>query len=176
MTLWSVRYAKSLTTYSTKPRQRPSRVDRVARDLADLGSWQPVSVAPRRHALLQRGPILVHIDARHDDVFVPPKLHGNASLVLRLGHGLKPPIHDLIVDDYGISATLTFGASTSRCVLPWNRIYATVLIGEQQGMIWPQDMPAEAAIAAHASHAACAPATTTIREAGNRAAHLKLVE
>lgn len=123
-------------------------------------------------SLLQQGPLLVHIDARHDDVCVPPKLRGNASLVLRLGHGLKPPIYDLVVDDDGISATLTFGASPSHCKLPWNRIYATVLVGAAQGMVWPQDIPPDAAIVAHAAQA------TPIDKADSRprASHLKLVD
>jgi len=91
--------------------------------------------------LLERGPVLVHIDARRDDVGVPARFRGDPKLVLRFGYGLTPAIVDLVVDDTGISGTLTFGGVPFHCELPWVGVYAAVVEGEQRGMVWPEDVP-----------------------------------
>lgn len=91
--------------------------------------------------LLERGPVLVHVDARRDDVTVPVRFRGDPKLVLRFGYGLTPAIVDLVVDDTGISGTLTFGGVPFHCVLPWTGVYAAVVEGEQRGMVWPEDVP-----------------------------------
>ncbi len=105
----------------------------------------PIAPPPDKRAviddLLGKGAVLVHLDARRSDVAVPERLRGESKLVLRLGHGLSPPIPDLLVDDRGISATLTFGGAPFRCVMPWAAIYAAVADGEQRGMVWPDDIP-----------------------------------
>lgn len=92
--------------------------------------------------LLERGPILVHVDARAEDVAVPLRLKRDPKLVLRFGYGLSPAIPDLTVDDQSLSGTLTFGGVPHLCVLPWTAIYAVVSEADQQGMVWPQDVPA----------------------------------
>lgn len=94
-------------------------------------------------ALLGRGPILVHIDARRPGVAVPARFAGEAKLVLRFGYGLNPPIPDLTVDDDGISGTLVFGGVPFGCVLPWSAVFALILDGEARGMVWPEDAPDE---------------------------------
>jgi stringent starvation protein B len=91
--------------------------------------------------LLERGPVLVHVDARRDDATVPQRFRGDPKLVLRFGYGLTPAIVDLLVDDTGISGTLTFGGVPFHCVLPWRSVYAAVVEGEQRGMVWPEDVP-----------------------------------
>ena len=91
--------------------------------------------------LLERGPVLVHVDARRDDAAVPARFRGDPKLVLRFGYGLTPAIVDLLVDDTGISGTLTFGGVPFHCVLPWRAVYAAVVEGEQRGMVWPEDVP-----------------------------------
>ena len=50
-------------------------------------------------ALLARGPVLVHVDARRAEVAVPPRFRADPSLVLRFGYNLSPAIVDLVVDD-----------------------------------------------------------------------------
>jgi hypothetical protein len=91
--------------------------------------------------LLERGPVLVHVDARRDDLTIPARFQGDPKLVLRFGYGLTPAIVDLIVDDTGISGTLTFGGVPFHCVLSWASVYAAVVEGEQRGMVWPEDVP-----------------------------------
>jgi stringent starvation protein B len=94
-------------------------------------------------ALLARGPILVHADARRPGVAVPARFVNETKLVLRFGYGLNPPIPDLTVDDVGIAGTLVFGGVPFGCVLPWSAIFALILDGEARGMVWPEDAPDE---------------------------------
>ncbi len=99
-------------------------------------------------ALLARGPILVHADARRPGVAVPARFVGETKLVLRFGYGLNPPIPDLTVDDDGISGTLVFGGVPFGCVLPWSAVFALILDGEARGMVWPEDAPDEPEVVA----------------------------
>jgi stringent starvation protein B len=93
--------------------------------------------------LLEDGPVLIHVDARHEGVAVPDRLRDDAKLVLRFGFGLSPAIQDLELDDETISGTLTFGGVPFHCVLPWPSVYAAVSEATQQAMVWPDDVPAE---------------------------------
>lgn len=101
-------------------------------------------------ALLAKGPILVHVDARRAGVAVPARFAKDAKLVLRFGYGLNPPIPDLAVDDDGIAGTLVFGGVPFRCQLPWAAIFALILDGESRGMVWPEDAPEAAPVEAAA--------------------------
>ena len=91
--------------------------------------------------LLERGPVLVHVDARRPEVVVPTKLRDDPRLVLRFGYRLQPAIVDLVVDDAGLAGTLTFGGMPFFCRLPWSAVYAAVVEGEQRGMVWAEDIP-----------------------------------
>jgi stringent starvation protein B len=92
-------------------------------------------------SLMAEGPVLVHIDARHEEASVPDRFCDDAKLVLRFGYGLSPAIADLRLDDDGLSGTLTFGGVPHHCVLPWASIYAVVSEVDQRGMVWPDDVP-----------------------------------
>src|SRR5262245_14687431 len=107
-------------------------------------------------ALLARGAVLVHVDARRAEVAVPARFRADASLVLRFGYNLQPAISDLTVDDSAIAGTLTFGGQPFRCVLPWTAVYAAMVEGEQRGTVWPEDVPED--VLASASEAASSPA------------------
>ena len=98
-------------------------------------------------ALLDRGPVLLHLDARHPGVEVPGHLRGNARLVLRFGYGLTPAIADLTADDTRISGTLTFGGVPYTCVIPWAAMYAAMVEGEERGTVWPEDVPSDVLLA-----------------------------
>lgn len=91
--------------------------------------------------LLGDGPILLHVDARGDGVSVPTQFAGDPRLVLRFGYQLSPPIVDFTVDDEGVAGTLTFAGVPHRCILPWAAIYAVVAEADQEGMVWPDDVP-----------------------------------
>lgn len=122
----------------------------TAAPLPSLAEADEVAAPPPRpskravtEALLDKGPVLVHLDARRDTVAVPDRFRREAKLVLRFGYGLSPPIPDLTVDDVGIGGTLVFGGVPFRCVLPWRAIFAVILDGESRGMVWPEDAPAD---------------------------------
>lgn len=127
--------------------------------------------------LLARGPVLVHFDARREDVQVPPRFAREAKLVLRFGHALTPPIPDLVVDDVGIAGTLTFGGVPFHCVLPWPSIFAAVQDGDQRGMVWPDDIPDDLIDAAAGPEARREPPPTAPPPTrSKRPSHLKLVD
>jgi len=134
-------------------------------------------------ALLARGPVLVHVDARRAEVSVPPRFRADPSLVLRFGYGLTPAIADLVVDDDAVSGTLTFGGQPHHCVLPWTAVYAAMVEGEQRGTVWPEDVPEDVLTgggeAAPPPPPLPAPAPAPAKEEApprQRGAHLKLVE
>ncbi len=128
--------------------------------------------------LLQQGPVLVHVDARVPGVSVPFYLKTDPKLVLRFGHGLKPAIHDLTVDDNGISGTLTFKGVPHLCQLPWPAVYAAVSEADDRGMVWPNDVPEE--VLEHVAPAQAKATAKAVEEPAKpprrRASHLKLVD
>jgi stringent starvation protein B len=151
------------------------------------GTLDHAAPMPRKHdfvtALLEQGPVLVHVDARAEGVSVPVHLQGEAKLVLRFGYSLTPPIHDLSVTETSLSGTLTFNGVPHHCVLPWTAVYAVVSEPDHQGMVWPEDVPedvlAEMAGEGELGPSGPVPATTKPPQASpakRRASHLKLVE
>jgi stringent starvation protein B len=146
-------------------------------------------------ALLARGPVRVHVDARRSEVTVPERFRTDASLVLRFGYNLTPAITDLTVDDDAIGGTLTFGGHPFRVTLPWTAVYAAMVEGEQRGTVWPEDVPedvlggsGDAPATTTTVNAALSPASAGTTAAppakseevaaprAKRASHLKLVE
>src|SRR5262252_3651774 len=103
-------------------------------------------------ALLERSSVHVHLDPRAAGVIVPPWFKRQPQLVLQIGLNMAVPIPDLQVDDEGLSCTLSFNRSPFMCVIPWGSVFA--LVGEnRQGMIWPDDVPAEVQAQAAAQQA-----------------------
>jgi len=134
-------------------------------------------------ALLARGPVLVHVDARRSEVAVPPRFRADPSLVLRFGYNLSPAIGDLTVDEEAISGTLTFGGQPFRCILPWTAVYAAMVEGEQRGTVWPEDVPEDVLTGSSepqsTTPAAPPPPATSVTKVDDeprKRGHLKLVE
>ena len=142
--------------------------------------------------LLSEGPVLVHIDARAEGASVPEQFRADPRLVLRFGYQLSPPIVDFELDDYGIYGTLTFGGVPYRCILPWQAIYAVVAEADQEGMVWPDDVPSavladfapsvatparrRAASQSEGDHGPPDPSAMPSPEEVKRGSHLKLVK
>ena len=129
--------------------------------------------------LLGRGPVLVHVDARRAEVSVPARFRADASLVLRFGFSLSPAIPDLVVDDNGISGSLTFAGQPFHCVLPWTAVYAAMVEGEQRGTVWPEDVPEDVLTGggeAQVAPSAPPPKDETPPPRAKRQSHLKLVD
>jgi stringent starvation protein B len=93
-------------------------------------------------ALLERSNVFVHLDPRQEAVVVPEAFKKQPQLVLQVGLDMAVRIPDLRVDDHGMSCTLSFSREPFFCVVPWASVFA--LVGNNgQGMVWPDDMPAE---------------------------------
>jgi stringent starvation protein B len=113
----------------------------------DSGREFAAGLPPKRDVLeklLEDGPVLIHLDARHAGVEVPDAHRDNARLVLRLGFGLSPPIPDLSFDDHGVRATLTFRGKPHPCMVPWDAVYA-VVAEDGRGLVWPEHVPPDVA-------------------------------
>jgi stringent starvation protein B len=95
-------------------------------------------------AMLKDGPVLLHLDARRAGVRVPPDLAPDPALVLRVGHNLTPAIPDLVIDEEGMRATLTFRGVPHACVVPWSALFA-VTNEAGQGLVYDKDVPPEVA-------------------------------
>ncbi len=94
--------------------------------------------------LEQASSVFVHLDPRREKVVVPPQFRKQPMLVLEIGLNMRVPIPDLEVDDEGIGCTLSFGGRKYWCQMPWHAVFALVT-GDQRGMVWPPDVPAEVA-------------------------------
>jgi len=106
---------------------------------------------------LLRGPsLLVHLDPRKPEVVVPPDFKQQSQLVLQVGLNLAIPIRDLEVTDEAISGTLSFSRTPFWCFVPWAAVFA--LAGEDgRGLVWPEDVPPELAVAPEHAAAERAP-------------------
>jgi stringent starvation protein B len=106
---------------------------------------------------LERGVTMVHLDARKEGVVVPPQYAQEPHLRLNLSY--KYNIPDFDMSERRIQATLSFGGSPFRCLLPWTSIFGiTSHAGE--GQVWPEDLPGEVMEGIATRRDAKAPAAT----------------
>ena len=92
-------------------------------------------------ALMEQGPVLIHVDPRRPGVAVPARFAADPGLRLRFGYGLSPAIANLVIDDLQVAGTLSFGGVPFHCVLPWTAVYAVQIDGDSKGSVWPDDVP-----------------------------------
>jgi hypothetical protein len=81
-----------------------------------------------RHAktleLLRTGKqIKLRINTITPGVLVPQNLSGTEDLCLQIGLNMRIPIPDLVLDDAGISGTLSFSYKPTFCVIPWQSLW-----------------------------------------------------
>jgi hypothetical protein len=123
-------------------------------------------------ALLERAEARVHLDARHPGVVLPPRLIGERHLMLDYAYGFQPPIPDLVVDEQGISATLSFNRTPTRTFVPWEAVYL-ITDFDGNGAVWHEDVPPDLLAALEAPKPA-KPDKPAQKPA--RPSHLKLVK
>jgi stringent starvation protein B len=99
---------------------------------------------------MQEGRTSLHLDARRAGVVVPEHLKGEAHLVLQYGTDLPITIPDLNVDEFGVSATLSFNRTPQRTVVPWSAVYV-VVSDEGRGVLYNEDVPPDVAVIAGAA-------------------------
>lgn len=93
-------------------------------------------------SLLGHGDVLIQLDPRVAGVDVPPDLHDQALLVLRIGLDMPVPIPDLSITNTGIRATLSFNRQPYCVDVPWRAVFGMVSEGGQ-GLLWTRDVPDE---------------------------------
>jgi len=93
-------------------------------------------------ALLERAEARVHLDARRPGVELPARFLGQAHLRLDYGYGFTPPIPDLVIDDAGIRATLSFNRAPFATFVPWSAIYL-IADFDGNGAVWQEDIPSD---------------------------------
>jgi stringent starvation protein B len=71
--------------------------------------------------LLKLGRVQVAIDMQANGVRVPLKFAGEQHLILNLSWNYH---NDMVIDDWGVTATLSFDGRAFRCELPWDSIIA----------------------------------------------------
>lgn len=96
---------------------------------------------------MQEGWTSLHLDARRAGVVVPPHLKNEAHLVLQYGHDLPIPIPDLAIDEYGVSATLSFARQPHHTVIPWAAVYV-VALDDGRGILYQEDIPEDVSVLA----------------------------
>jgi stringent starvation protein B len=90
---------------------------------------------------LDKGMVMIHLDARRPGVIVPPSLRGEAHLRLNLSYRFDPP--DLTVGEWGIRSTLSFSGSRFTVAVPWSALFAITSHVSKEFWMYPDDMPAE---------------------------------
>ncbi|HVP60591.1 MAG TPA: ClpXP protease specificity-enhancing factor SspB [Myxococcaceae bacterium] len=90
---------------------------------------------------LERGLVMVHLDARRPGVLVPPELRCESHLRLHLSYKFVPP--DLTVGEWGIRSTLSFSGHRFTVALPWSALFAITSKVTHEFWMFPEDMPTE---------------------------------
>lgn len=100
--------------------------------------------AEKKERLLQaldKGMVMIHLDARRPGVLVPPTLRGEAHLRLNVSYRFDPP--DLSVGDWGVRSTLSFSGARFTVAVPWSALFAITSHVSKEFWMYPDDMPEE---------------------------------
>lgn len=89
--------------------------------------------------LLEKGTVMVIVDARMQGVRVPPVHKENAKLPLNLDYAFRIP--DFRVFDDRVEASLSFNMKNFFCVLPLDSIYIMNSCSNGETVIFPEDIP-----------------------------------
>jgi stringent starvation protein B len=92
-------------------------------------------------AALEKGMVMIHLDARRPGVLVPDALRGESHLRLNLSYNFDPP--DLAVGEWGVRSTLSFKGSRFKVAVPWSALFAVTSHVTKEFWLYPDDIPAE---------------------------------
>lgn len=90
---------------------------------------------------LERGVVMIHLDARQPGVLVPPQFREDFHLRLNLSWRFDPP--DLSIGDWGIRQTLSFNRTPYKVAVPWQAIFAITAHTTDQAWLFPDSLPDE---------------------------------
>ncbi|MFQ5716971.1 MAG: ClpXP protease specificity-enhancing factor SspB [Nitrospinales bacterium] len=92
--------------------------------------------------LLEKGDALVCLDARKPGVKVPANHKGDPTLRLVLNLNFRRPME---ITQEGIYATLAFQGRPSRCVVPFESVWAIFEPSLKEGQVWEESVPKDMA-------------------------------
>lgn len=92
-------------------------------------------------AALDRGLVMIHLDARRQGVVVPKHLASEPHLRLNISYRFDPP--DLSVGEWGVRSTLSFSGSRFKVAVPWSALFAITCHTSKEFWLYPDDMPQE---------------------------------
>ena len=104
---------------------------------------QTASAAEKKETietLLEKGMVMITLDARHEEASLPEYLTSEPQLVLNISTRFNLPLD---ITDWGVHATLTFRGSAFNCEIPWNAIYIMVSHETREPFLFPDDIPVE---------------------------------
>lgn len=90
---------------------------------------------------LDKGMVMIHLDARRPGVLVPASLRNESHLRLNLSYRFDPP--DLTVGEWGVRCTLSFSGSRFTVAVPWSALFAITSHVTKEFWMYPDDMPPE---------------------------------
>lgn len=91
---------------------------------------------------LEKGRVMIHLDARRPGVLVPQRFKDDFHLRLNLSLRFDPP--DLTVGEWGVRETLSFGGAKFAVAVPWSAIFAiTGAERTEAAWMYAEDMPRE---------------------------------
>lgn len=90
---------------------------------------------------LDRGMVMIHLDARRPGVVVPPALRCEPHLRLNLSYRFEPS--DLSVGEWGLRSTLSFSGARFTVAIPWGSVFAITSHASREFWMFPEDMPPE---------------------------------
>jgi len=101
----------------------------------------PLEKKDRLLAALDRGMVMVHLDARSPGVLVPSHLRAEHHLRLNLSYRFDPP--DLSVGDWGVRSTLSFAGSRFTVAIPWSALFGITSYATNEFWMYPDSLPPE---------------------------------
>tara|TARA_B100000959_G_C14535660_1_gene441445 strand:+ start:61 stop:582 length:522 start_codon:yes stop_codon:yes gene_type:complete len=90
--------------------------------------------------LLELGLVQIGLDARHEDVQVPPHLVNDLQLRLNLSYRFGLPLD---LGEWGLNTILTFSGTNYECLIPWECIYLMISHVSGESLLYPSDVPPE---------------------------------
>jgi stringent starvation protein B len=97
----------------------------------------------KQHLLsaLDRGMVMVHLDARRPGVVVPSEFRTESHLRLNLSYRFEPS--DLSVGEWGLRSTLRFSGNRFTVAIPWCAVFGITSHASHEFWMFPDDMPPE---------------------------------
>jgi stringent starvation protein B len=103
-----------------------------------MDTGKPASKSELLESLLDRGMVMVTVDARRPGVDVPLQFADDPRLRLNLSYRFQLPLE---MNEWGVRATLTFGGMPHDCKLPWNSVYQMYSHATKDQFLFPADVP-----------------------------------